>query len=76
MLFAELGTLRLEESGNLFIVGIIERGGVPSVLGVYISALIEKVFHCLNLTSSHGNVERGTVVIVSLIQRNDSSLGE
>ena len=40
MLFAELGTLRLEESGNLFIVGVIERGGVPSVLGVYVSALI------------------------------------
>ena len=40
MLFPKLGTLRLEEGGNLFIVGIIERGGVPSVLRVYVSALI------------------------------------
>ena len=76
MLLAELGTLRLKEGGNLFVVGIIERSGVPSVLRVNVCTLIEKVFHCLYLASSHGNVQRGTVVVVALIQRDDTSLGE
>jgi len=57
-------------------MSIIKRSRTPSVLRVYIYSMIEEIFNSFQLSCSCSHMQRSTLIIVTLLKGNDSSLDE
>ncbi len=67
LLLAGLGSLGKQEGLDILVVGIVKRGGSPSVVRVDLSSIFKKMFYRIELIGSCSNVERSALVIVTLV---------